>query len=408
MKKRVLFMVETVTLAHIARSSTLALSLDPSKFEVIFAYGEASPLVLSKLSDFKLCTLRSCVRSKDFLAALNKGKVPYDLNRVKDQVEEDLRLMRELNPDLVVGDFRLTLAISARVLKIPYINISNSTWTHQVATQVPDISLVRIFGEKIVRSVFKMIQPMMFKKMARPFNIVAEQYGQKPLGSLYEIYTSGDRTLFADVPGLVKNGQLKKHQFEIGPIQFTPDIETPSWWQLLPKHKPLVYVNLGSSGQTRILKTLIDGLTQLPVTVVVGLAGAKIVLLSKPNLFVADYLPSTLIMEKSSLYIGNGGSASTYLALMRGVPVLSIPSNLDQMQFTAALNDWKVALRLRSENVSLESVKEAALHLLSNGEVKAALVEFQKRTQACNAPAFFSAIVESMTDQQDHPVRLDL
>ena len=44
-------------------------------------------------------------------------------------VEEDLRLIDSFRPDVVVGDFRVSLAISARKARIPYVNVTNAYWS---------------------------------------------------------------------------------------------------------------------------------------------------------------------------------------------------------------------------------------------------------------------------------------
>ena len=43
--------------------------------------------------------------------------------------ENDLALIKSYRPDLIVGDFRLSLSISARVAGIPYAAISSAHWS---------------------------------------------------------------------------------------------------------------------------------------------------------------------------------------------------------------------------------------------------------------------------------------
>ncbi len=41
-------------------------------------------------------------------------------------MKADLALLEEIGPDLVIGDFRLSLGISCRVLGIPYVSLVNA------------------------------------------------------------------------------------------------------------------------------------------------------------------------------------------------------------------------------------------------------------------------------------------
>jgi UDP:flavonoid glycosyltransferase YjiC (YdhE family) len=70
-KKKVLFVAEAVTLAHVARPLALSVALDPASFDIAFA---CDPRARGFLRDFSGCylPLRS-VSSDRFLNALAKG-----------------------------------------------------------------------------------------------------------------------------------------------------------------------------------------------------------------------------------------------------------------------------------------------------------------------------------------------
>ena len=42
---------------------------------------------------------------------------------------DDLELIRRIEPDVVVGDFRLSLAVSAPMAGVPYIALANAYWS---------------------------------------------------------------------------------------------------------------------------------------------------------------------------------------------------------------------------------------------------------------------------------------
>lgn len=48
------------------------------------------------------------------------------MRTLRKYVEADLRVLDEIAPDLVVGDLRISLSVSARLAGIPYIAIANA------------------------------------------------------------------------------------------------------------------------------------------------------------------------------------------------------------------------------------------------------------------------------------------
>ena len=51
-------------------------------------------------------------------------------------VESDMAAMRELKPDVVVGDMRLSLSTSAAAMKIPCVGLTNGAWTSRFAERI--------------------------------------------------------------------------------------------------------------------------------------------------------------------------------------------------------------------------------------------------------------------------------
>src|SRR5262249_26214004 len=110
-RPRILFVAEAVTLAHVARPIALAQTLDPNRYEVHVACDPRYQALLSPLTD-SWHPLHS-IPSPQFLQALAKGQPVYNTDTLRGYVGDDLQLLQEIRPDLVVGDFRLSLAVSA-------------------------------------------------------------------------------------------------------------------------------------------------------------------------------------------------------------------------------------------------------------------------------------------------------
>ena len=111
--RRVLLVGEAVTLAHVARPIALARKLVARGYRPILA---ADPrfAALCPAGEWDTKEIRS-IPSADFLRALARGKPVYDLATLERYVEDDLALLQAVSPAVVIGDFRISLAVSARL-----------------------------------------------------------------------------------------------------------------------------------------------------------------------------------------------------------------------------------------------------------------------------------------------------
>src|SRR6185436_7811248 len=100
-RKRVLFVGEAVTLAHVGRPVTLARALDRAVYEVMLA---CDPRVhgLLQAEGLPLIPLRS-ISPERFLSALAKGRPVFSAATLAGYVADELKLFDETQPDVVVG-----------------------------------------------------------------------------------------------------------------------------------------------------------------------------------------------------------------------------------------------------------------------------------------------------------------
>src|SRR5213079_2321558 len=124
---RILFIAEAVTLAHVARASALARLLDPARYEVHGAWDPRYNALLGDLP-FPVHPISS-LPTREFLERLSRGRPMHDAGTLRSYVEEDRATIARVAPDVVVGDFRLSLVASARLAKVPYVAIANAYWS---------------------------------------------------------------------------------------------------------------------------------------------------------------------------------------------------------------------------------------------------------------------------------------
>jgi UDP:flavonoid glycosyltransferase YjiC (YdhE family) len=253
---------------------------------------------------------------------------------------------------------------------------------------------VRLLGEKIAARYFPKALPVFFSRFARPLNRVRKEFGLGPVGSLPEMLTWGNFTLYPDPAELVPlKNQPDTHIF-LGPVLWSPTMEFPSWWNEIDGSRPLIYANMGSSGKAALLPEILKGLRGLPVTILAATAGRYAAAGADGNVHAAEFLPGDLAARRSALVICNGGAGTAYQALSEGAPVLGIPTNFDQYLAMTAIEKAGCGILLRSGSLTAEKVRQAVSRILAVSAYREAAQRMQHIFSRYNAVGRFSSFLE--------------
>ena len=370
---KVLLVGEAVTLAHVARPVALARALGPERYELVMACAPAYAGFMQD-GDWAHHELPSIAPSR-FLDALDQGAPVYDLATLSRYVEDDLRLIDRVRPDVVVGDFRISLAVSARLASVPYLAIANAYWCpgSEAAFPMPVMAMTRA-----TRWLPLLVQSALFGlgssllvpwQHCRPMNRLRERHGLPGLGAdLRRVYADADHLLVPDIAELYPlPGASVPHSY-VGALTWSPQVPVPDG---LPAHsdpaaRPLVYVALGSSGPPAALDCVLQALADEDVTVAASTAGATNPPARPRNAVLERYLPGDAMSERARLVVCNGGSLSVQQALMAGTPVLALATNMDQFLNMAPVAACGAGIVLRTDRLSPETVRRAAQALLAS------------------------------------------
>ncbi|MBE3025440.1 glycosyltransferase [Janthinobacterium sp. GW458P] len=385
-RKKILFMAEAVTLAHVGRPLSLAQGLAEDDYEVHFACTDGYDFCFKQAS-FRRWHIDS-ISSQQFLQALASGKPVYTESTLLRYVEDDLRLLQAVQPDLVIGDFRLSLSVSARQQHIPYLAVSNAYWSPYVRQHytVPSLPLTGMLPIWLADPLFRLVRPLAFASHAVPLNRVRRRHGLPSLGGdLRRTYTDADRTLYADIAQLFPPHAMPPTHDYLGAVIWAPPLELPDWWQRpeLSSGRPIIYVTLGSSGQGQLLPRVLRALAPLPVTVLAATAGTVRLDAVPPNAFVAPFLPGDAAARRASLVICNGGSPTSQQALTAGVPVIGIAGNLDQFLNMHGVAGAGAGLLLRADRFQETALRHAATRLLDDAPTRLAARQLANAFRAC-------------------------
>ena len=369
---KVLFVSEAVTLAHLVRPIVLASTLDPQYYEIHFAAAPRYGFAFTGLE---------CQRwpiysrsSKDFLRAVNTGKRLFTYELLQRYVRDDISLIEQIQPDIIVGDLRISLAVSAVKLGIPYVSVTNSYWSPYGVRgkwPVPVYDFVTRIGHRKLAPLFSFLKEPFLRFHAWPINRIRTEYGLPTFSHFFEAFTYGDYTLYADVPWVGRTLNKPDNHHYVGLPLWAPEAELPAWWESWDTGRPTAYVTMGSSGDTSVLPEIIAVLKSMRINALVATAGRVTSEYDEhEGIYSAEYLPGDVVAARSDFVICNGGSPTTYQALAQGVPVLGIATNLDQFLAMHNVERATAGILLRSDTLNSQALKRSINSLLTDSFYK--------------------------------------
>ncbi|WP_445371048.1 glycosyltransferase [Methylomonas sp. HW2-6] len=365
--KRILFFSEAVTLAHVARCIKIANELSRCKEHSVVLAADSRFDQMLGMIEFKRIKLYS-IGCSEFKQRLQKGMPIYNTNELIRYVDEELKIIDEVKPDFIIGDFRLTLAISCRLRAIPYATITNAYWSPyaNIEYPVPETILTRIIGVHFSQKIFNIARPYIFKFHTNAFNKVCKKFGHTKLAKdLREMYTDADFTLYADVDCFVPMKPLPSNHLFIGPILWSAPVPLPDWWDSVPVENPIIFITLGSSGDASILPSLLQIMSEMQVTVICSTVNDFPQEIQYSNVFLSKYLPADACVKKADVVICNGGSPMVYQCITENKPLIGIPSNLDQFLMMHLAEKKGCGEVIRPSQLSLDKVMSAVTRALS-------------------------------------------
>jgi len=276
---------------------------------------------------------------------LRNNGILFPETLVAEYVRDDLEILHKIRPDVVVGDMRLSLAVSGPTSGIPYIALSNAYWSpwrrDHLLPPPYSIEIAHIAEREpscleeaveTAQNQFNSQLPAIFEAQAAGLDAVRQRYHLSRFPDYLTGFTWGDRTMYADLPTVIQMNHLPRDHRFIGPMFWAPQVNLPEWWDSIPSDAVIIYVAIGSSGHPSLLPRILEIASRTEYWFVFATGGGEGPVQSVPRrCFIADYLPGDLVVKRANLVISNGGSPGMYQALSAGVPVLGIPFNMDQL-----------------------------------------------------------------------------
>jgi UDP:flavonoid glycosyltransferase YjiC (YdhE family) len=361
----VLFFAEAVTLAHLARPVVLAHAI-ASTHRVALA---RPARVAAFVDDPSIEPLDlACITGTAFLAALRVGRPAWSEATLAAYVQADLALIDAVRPDLVVGDLRLSLSVSARLRGVPYLAIANAYWSpwYREPLPLPVLPGTGWMPLPLVRAAFALLRGPVLALHARPLDRVRARHGLPSLGSdLRRTYTDADWLALADLPELYPTPGAPPTHRHLGAVAWSPPMASlPVGWDRPARgERPIAYLSLGSSGDPALAGTAIDGLLAAGFGVWHACAGGAPARPGRAGVREAPWLPGETACAHADLVVCNGGSLGVQQALAAARPVIAIASNMDQFLNMGPVVRTGAGRLLRADRTDALAVRDAALAL---------------------------------------------
>ena len=402
--RRVLFFSEAVTLAHVARPAALAGAIAANHRVTLARAPWAGPFIDDARLEQR--DLHS-VPSSTFLESLRLGRPVYDAATLERYVEDDLALIDTERPDLVVGDFRLSLSISARLRGIPFVTITNAYWSpwYCEPAPLPVLPWTARVPLPLARAAFALARGSVMASHTLPINRVRQRFGLPSLGwNLRRVYTDADWLALADSPALYPTpGAPDSHRY-LGPIAWSPPAGSlPLWWSQPRQVRPIAYLSLGSSGPAGLTGALIQGLLAAGFDIWHTAAGGAGHTSPDGRVFSAPWLPGELACQRADLVVCNGGSLGVQQALAAARPVIGVASNMDQFMNMGPIVQAGAGLLLRADRVSAPAVAQAASGFGLSAGARAAARRLSALQARLSAGTRFAQLVREIVGESTRP-----
>jgi len=245
-----------------------------------------------------------------------------------DEILEDIiRVVKEEKPDLILGDASCGVSTAGHILGVPAAGILNA------------------YNAQFFKpwSVYRgLIRACDSLKWAHIRRRVYRKHGVAPANAF---------DLLRAMP-LLSPDLLDFHAPEkdypkweaVGPILSEPPSTLPDWFDELADGTTNIYLTMGSTGllEPLLLRTF-DTLGQSPYRFIVttgNQVSAETMARAPKNFRFTDYAPGSRLLEHSAAMVFHGGNGTMYQALAAGVPMLALPSHLEQhVCFSVALRE---------------------------------------------------------------------
>lgn len=256
-------------------------------------------------------------------------------------LEAEQAILANVEPDVVVFDFRFTTALSARLAGLPCVGINQGTEllfalqpreaARLLIGDPQEMHGIAALRSRVMRRLFPVTFQLALRTIARRFDPVVRAYGLSLVNSPFDLLV-GDEAFVADIPSLLPL-ELPSNCHFVGPLMWSGWAQPAPWLDGLDP-LPLLYVTMGSTVEAQsVLVKIIDALRDACYNVVVSVGDLSLPadLKLPSHIRVFPTVPGAMVAQRSAAIIHHGGHETLMQALAAGAPSLMLPASPDQI-----------------------------------------------------------------------------
>lgn len=389
-------------LAHTSRCVEIAKELRARGHEVVFGGDDPkhprSKLGLVKKAGFRLELSREPFHPYGWDRFVEHGwkASAVDLYNVRTWaplqqiIEDQVELIRREEPDLVIGDASVSVSTAAYIAQTPAAGIMNAYASRFLSPRSAFYPLMRFYDRFI-------LAPMRMRAY--------DKYGVPPVDA-HQLLRSLP-LLSPDLAELYDPPAYFRHYHTVGPIYADTPWPLPEWIGELDDGTPNVYITMGSTGLlNEFLRRVYPVLGVAPYRFIVttgGQASPAIVREAPPNFRIVEYAPGLEILNRSAALIFHGGNGTMYQALSAGVPMIALPSHLEQDAIARIGVKHGFCIKMKARHVSPERLLRNLHRITEVPSYTAAARRFSESIRNANGAATAANILERLA-QESNPV----
>jgi len=312
------------------------------------------------------------------------------------RVPRELAFFEAVQPAAVLTGWCLSVTISARAAKIPFVNVLHSTSVREYyeagLQSWPDRTNFGVFRWLFGNDEMRMNRwtSRMVLKLAAPakaYNAVGQNYGLSRFRNFIDLI-EGDHTLLADIPEWVGLPAVRPTLHHIGPLPARIDRPVPEAVARMPRDKPIVYFAMGSSGKPALIAEIVQGFRDKPYRVIAPVKAhlAEGAVDIPDNVLVTGFLPAHKVNPMADVSVIHGGQNTVMNACLSGTPIVGIGMHPEQQANLDACVRKGFAIRLNKRRVTAQDVLAAIDQLLHDETAKRKVETFREQLAAWNGP----------------------
>ncbi|MGY3777757.1 glycosyltransferase [Isobaculum melis] len=293
-------------------------------------------------------------------------RMPFSYEMLMERTQQELQLIGKIQPDCILIGSTISLFISARVKKIPLVYVKPYAYTRANIESVHFMKASNKYIKEIMRAFFLQLKwfPRNLKKVIKYYHLEADFN--------YTIdFFDADLNCITTPEVLTKESNLPLGSVYVGPIFAHLNEAIPFTLKKLLKEStvPTIFCSMGSSGNAKVILSLLHQFKDLPVKVISPmksfLADKEIEELPE-NVYIYDWLPALKVQKMVTASVLHGGEGTIQTACVAGKPFIGIGLQKEQEYNIAACVAYGNAVQIKKSKLRDYEYFKRMLHQLLN------------------------------------------